>query len=750
MAGVRVPVWNQGLNCLRMKMMKANNMWNRELSRRLPGRRDLNCIANTVYRTRCLDGPDYRLAPGEESAVKRALRLAASREDNSRAIFLPSQGTTFRSAEEAREYYNLYSWEIGFGIRNGRSRKNTKKYRTKVEYACSCEGFDSDPNAKSCRVGCKAMIRLLRTEDHGWYVSRFIEEHNHPFSETYAENKQWPSHGDIDPITRDFIRRLRENNVSIGRVCNILGVSDGSSGQTIRKEAVRSVCASLARESIKDDIGKTLRLLDEMKKNDPGMEVRYQVTKEGRIRSMLWCTGKNRLDYARFGDVITFDTTYRTNLYNLPFGLFVGVNNHFQSVIFGGVLLTNEKISDFEWAFSEFVAIMGGKPPVTILTDQCQAMDAAIRTTLPETKHRWCSKVFEREWKRIMKRYKIQKNEYIRRLYRKRAKWAKPYFMDVFCAGMTSTQRSESANHMLNSFIQRSAPMHLFVRKFNELQYDRRDQEGKERHFTKMKNRQLRVGVPIEKHARAIYTRAMYDRFYRELFQSGSYAICQREGDRDFMLVDTRRDEEPDQEKIRVTINDEEDKVYCECGLYNHVGMLCRHALKVLVHLDKRELPCGNIMKRWEKDTPSSNVCAASKLVDGDSACGSDYLLRSLLVMKAMELSRDKNRLNEEKVINALQALDAAQVALSSGNAVPTATCESAVAGASGIVRPTQCPPRPTKKGRPCSTSLNSWARSTKRSRLENVANEVADKESEDEENPKAGQTKNINELLRE
>ena len=49
---------------------------------------------------------------------------------------------------------------------------------------------------------------------------------------------------------------------------------------------------------------------------------------------------------------------------------------------------------------------------------------------------------------------------------------------------MTSTQRSESANHMLKRFIQRAAPMHLFVAKFNEFQSDRNDQESKESFIT--------------------------------------------------------------------------------------------------------------------------------------------------------------------------------------------------------------------------------------------------------------------------
>jgi hypothetical protein len=75
-----------------------------------------------------------------------------------------------------------------------------------------------------------------------------------------------------------------------------------------------------------------MSLLDNMKTNDVGMEILFKLDDDGKIKSMLLCTGKNRADYAKFGDVVTFDTTYRTNLYNLPFGLFVGVNNHFQTL----------------------------------------------------------------------------------------------------------------------------------------------------------------------------------------------------------------------------------------------------------------------------------------------------------------------------------------------------------------------------------------------------------------------------------
>jgi hypothetical protein len=187
-------------------------------------------------------------------------------------------------------------------------------------------------------------------------------------SATCGEKKQWLSHSEIDPLTKDFIRRLRENNVTTGRVCSILGTSNGVGGLPVRREVIRSVCARLAQENIEDDISKTMTLLDNMKMKDPSMQIRYKLDDSGRILHMLWCTGRNKNDYDRFGDALTFDTTYRTNLYNLPFGLFIGVNNHFQSTVFGGVLLTSEKTEDFEWAFSNFVDVMRGKEPRTILT----------------------------------------------------------------------------------------------------------------------------------------------------------------------------------------------------------------------------------------------------------------------------------------------------------------------------------------------------------------------------------------------
>ena len=105
-----------------------------------------------------------------------------------------------------------------------------------------------------------------------------------------------------------------------------------------------------------------------MRTKDPGFQFSVGLDEEKKIKTLLWTSGRSRSQYSFFGDAITFDTTYCTNIYKMPFGMFVGVNNHFQSVLFASVLMREETTESFVWVFSEFLTLMGGKPPVTILT----------------------------------------------------------------------------------------------------------------------------------------------------------------------------------------------------------------------------------------------------------------------------------------------------------------------------------------------------------------------------------------------
>lgn len=93
---------------------------------------------------------------------------------------------------------------------------------------------------------------------------------------------------------------------------------------------------------------------------------------------------------------------------------------------------------------------------------------------------------FETTWRILTETYGLQKHPYLIQIYEVRTKWVKPYFKGKFHAKMTSTQRSESANHMLKGYVPASCPMHLFVWQYMKLLFDREASENYEERRTKI------------------------------------------------------------------------------------------------------------------------------------------------------------------------------------------------------------------------------------------------------------------------
>jgi hypothetical protein len=53
-------------------------------------------------------------------------------------VLEPTLGMSFDSLGEAYNFYNLYSWEHGFGVRYGKSRLNPQRTKTMQEIVCGC------------------------------------------------------------------------------------------------------------------------------------------------------------------------------------------------------------------------------------------------------------------------------------------------------------------------------------------------------------------------------------------------------------------------------------------------------------------------------------------------------------------------------------------------------------------------------------------------------------------------------------
>ena len=123
---------------------------------------------------------------------------------------------------------------------------------------------------------------------------------------------------------------------------------------------------------------------------DPMFYYSVQLDQESCLTNVFWRDGKSKVDYDCFGDVVIFDTTYRTNKYDMICAPFVGINHHWQNVMFGCALMLDETSISFNWLFKAFLESMGNKQPKKIFTDQDPAMGKAIGEVMPNTCHRLC------------------------------------------------------------------------------------------------------------------------------------------------------------------------------------------------------------------------------------------------------------------------------------------------------------------------------------------------------------------------
>jgi hypothetical protein len=185
--------------------------------------------------------------------------------------------------------------------------------------------------------------------------------------------------------------------------------------------------------------------------------------------------------YDLYGDCLSFDTTYKTNKYNLPFASFVGVSGHGHNCLFACAIINNEQEKTFKWLFREFLTCMGGKHPATIITDQDVAMKNAVPDVFKQSVHRNCffhikkkaeekcggsfgripnlhadfSDIFrnsltvaefEHLWTEMIGKYKVSHLKYLNIMWENRERFVLVYYKQNFLPFIHSTARSEGTN----------------------------------------------------------------------------------------------------------------------------------------------------------------------------------------------------------------------------------------------------------------------------------------------------------------
>jgi hypothetical protein len=97
----------------------------------------------------------------------------------------------------------------------------------------------------------------------------------------------------------------------------------------------------------------------------------------------------------------------------------------------------------------------------------------------------------------------------------------------------------------------------------------------------------LNTGLPIEMHASKIYTPNMFYQFQVQLYLSGSFSVKSL-SDSDVYTVQhvfAEKRQKWSRTEFEVHLDKGADFFHCECGLYEHMGMVCGHTIRVRASL---------------------------------------------------------------------------------------------------------------------------------------------------------------------
>ena len=126
------------------------------------------------------------------------------RSSSSQPVYMPFDSVrvrqlTFRTIDEAEDFYIAYGREAGFDVCKTTLHRSDDGLIKNRLWVCHWEGFRRKSKEDHCRkreakhetrCGCRASFRVAHDRNLGLYkVTRFVQEHNHPL-----KTKEIPHH----------------------------------------------------------------------------------------------------------------------------------------------------------------------------------------------------------------------------------------------------------------------------------------------------------------------------------------------------------------------------------------------------------------------------------------------------------------------------------------------------------------------------------------------------------------------------
>lgn len=592
-------------------------------------------------RSLSLDGT----SSAEESPDETRLSLETAND------MIPYIGQRFTTHDAAYEFYSEFAKRCGFSIRRHRTegKDGVGNGLTRRYFVCHRAGNtplkasnENKPqrNRKSSRCGCQAYMRISKSTELGvpdWRITGFANHHNHELLEP-SQVRFLPAYRTISETDKNRILMFAKTGISVQQMMRLLElekcVEPGYLPFT--EKDVRNLLQSFRKVDPEDETVDLLKMCRNIKDKDPNFKFEFTLDPSGRLENIAWSYASSIQLYEIFGDAVVFDTTHRLTAFDMPLGIWVGMNNYGMPCFFGCVLLREENLRSFSWALKVFLGFMNGKAPQTMLTDQNMCLKEAIGMGMPTTKHALCiwlivakfpswfnavlgerynewktefyrlynlemTEDFELGWRNMVNSFGLHTNRHIASLYALRSLWALPYLQSHFFAGMITTGESKSINSFIQRFLSAQTRLAHFVEQV-AVAVEFKDQAGEQQTMQQnIQNISLKTGAPMESHAATVLTPFAFSKLQEQLVLAAHYASYQME---DGFLVRHHTKLEGGR---KVYWMPREDIISCSCHQFEFSGILCRHALRVLSTGNCFQIPDRYLLLRWRRINMPSN-----------------------------------------------------------------------------------------------------------------------------------------------
>ncbi|GJS34676.1 FAR1-related sequence 5-like protein [Tanacetum coccineum] len=254
----------------------------------------------------------------------------------------------------------------------------------------------------------------------------------------------------------------------------------------------------------------------------------------------------SKYNYREFGDVVSFDATFKTNKYKMVFVPFTLIDNHKKYVTVAAGLLKNETTKSYIWLLKAFMKAFEKESSI-VVTDQDGAMRNAIEAKFGGSKHRLCmrhitqklppkicAKIYdetdfkeklnkivwnmyivpeelEYRWGKLMEEFNLKNHKWLTKIFNIRSTWIPAYFIDSsLCGLMRTTSRSECENSFFSYFTNSGSTLMNFMNCFETAMEKQRHVQEKMDHKTIDTVPKLKTLLKIERHASNVYTRSYF------------------------------------------------------------------------------------------------------------------------------------------------------------------------------------------------------------------------------------------------